>query len=122
MRATLRDRLRRKNAQVGVDVVDGAAVDADRRQHAAVIAHAAQILARLAVLPEDRAAAIAALDGPTIQVVPLIHPAHGSCGRLLLVEFGDRFAERHFAQQRERSVENAAIVCSGDDGVSDSRR
>ena len=61
------------------------------------------------VVPEDRAAAVAALDR-AVEIVPLVDPAGGDVGRLPLIEFGDRFAERDFAEQREGAVEDAAIV------------
>ena len=87
----LRDEIGGEHARVGVDVVDGAGVDAERGQQAAVVADAAQIVARVHVVPEDGASAVAALDG-AIEVVPLVDPADRRVGRLLLVELGDRFA------------------------------
>ncbi len=79
----LRDDLRRQHLGIGIDVIDGAAIDAKRGQQAAVFADAAQVVAGVAVVPEDRAAAVAAFDG-AIEVVPLIHPAEparGVCAR-----------------------------------------
>ena len=118
MRTTCGMKSASEHARVGIDVVDGAGVDAERGQQAAVLADAGQIFAGLQVVPEDGAAAVAALDG-AIQVVPLVDPAHGSVGRLLLVELGDGFAEGDFSQEGEGAVEHAAIVGGGDHGVRD---
>ena len=114
----LRNEIGGEHARVGVDVVDGARVDAERSQQAAVLADAREILAGLQVVPEDGAAAVAALDG-AIQIVPLVDPAHGGVGRLLLVELGDGFAESDLSQEGEGAVEHAAIVGCGDHGVGD---
>ena len=58
----LRDEPGRQHERVRVDVVDRDAVDAERRQQPAVLADAAQVVADVAALPEDRAPAVAALD------------------------------------------------------------
>ena len=106
--------LGREHARVGVDVVDRAGVDADRRHQARVVAHAREVGGDGVVLEEDRGAGVAALDG-AVQVVPVIEHAHGRVGELLLVERGDRLAEVDLARQRERAVEHTAFVGAGDD-------
>ena len=62
-----------------VYVVHVAAVDADGGEQPRVFADGAQVVAHLAVLKEDRPAAVAALDG-AVGVVPLIDPANGHGG------------------------------------------
>ena len=99
----LRHEVGGQDARVGVDVVDGAAIDAERRQQAGVLAGAGEVRAHPAVLPENGAAAIAALDG-AIQVVPLVDPPYRSEGRLLLIEVAHRLAQGNLSQQRERPV------------------
>ena len=98
-----------EDVRVGIDVVDGAAVDAERGQQAAVVGDAGEIVAGIQELPEDGSAAVAALDG-AIEVVPLVHPADGSVRRFLLVQVRDGIAQRDLAQQGECAVEHAALI------------
>jgi hypothetical protein len=112
----LRDEVRRQDARVGVDVVDGATIDAERGQQAGVLAGAGEVRARVVVLPENGAAAIAALDR-AIQIVPLVDPPYRSEGRLLLIEVAHRLAQSDLPQKRECAVQNPAIIGRGDDGV-----
>ena len=112
----LRNEIGRENLRVGVNVVDGASIDAERGQHAAVVIDAAQIFAGVHILPKDRGAAVAALDNAS-EVVPLIHPTDGDGRRLLLIQIDDGFTEGYFAQQREGAIEHAATISGGGDGV-----
>ena len=100
MRATCGISSGREQARVRVHVVDGAAVDAERREHAAVVAHAREIRAGATVLPEDRRPAVSALDR-SVEVVPLVDPADRRRRRLLLVQVRDRFAARDLSQQAQ---------------------
>ena len=98
----LRQQLGRDHADVGVDVVDRAAVDADRRHQPGVVAHAAEVLGDVAVLPEDRAAGVAALDR-AVEVVPMVEEADRGVGLVADVEVGDRrLRGRSFATARRR--------------------
>src|SRR5204863_1729451 len=69
----LRYELRRDRPRIRVDVVDGAAVDANRREQARVLAGACEVRGDAAVLEEDGWPGIASLDRP-VEVVPLIGP------------------------------------------------
>src|SRR5579871_1057539 len=106
------DKIWRKNLRIRIYVADRAAVDSDGGEHATVLAHAAHIGARIACIPENRSSAVTALDR-AVEVVPLVHPADRRVRRLLLVERRQRFAERDFAHQCERSVQDAAFIASG---------
>ncbi len=89
--------------RVGVDVVDGAAVDAERGQQAGVIAGAGKIGAGAHVVPENGTSAVSALDG-AVEIVPLIDPADGGVGSFALVEIVDRIrrAESCEAERKRR--------------------
>ena len=93
----------------GVDVVDGAAIDADGSENAGIFAGASQIVAHLAVLEKNRGPAIAAFDA-AVKVVPLVDPADGRVRLLLLVDSCDALAAGNLAEQRKRSVQHSAIV------------
>ena len=73
------DHLGFEGAEVGVYVVDGDAVDPDGGQKAAVVVDAGEVGADVAVVEEDAAAGVAALDG-AVEVVPLVDPADGGGG------------------------------------------
>ena len=77
----LREKFGRENAGVRVDVVDGAAVDADGGEQAGVVVDAREIGADVVGVEEDRAAAVAAFDG-AVEVVPVVDPADGGGGLL----------------------------------------
>ena len=79
MRANSTDHVGLEGAEVGVDVVDGDAVDADGGEQAAVVGDAGEVGADVAVVEEDAAAGVAALDG-AVEVVPLVDPADGGGG------------------------------------------
>jgi len=84
----LEDHVGLEGAEVGVDVVNGDAVDPDRGEEAAVIMDAGEVGADVPVVEEDAAARVAALDG-AVEVIPLVDPADeggggfggGFCGR-----------------------------------------
>lgn len=105
-----------KEARIGVDVVDGAAVDADRCEDMSVIGRAGEIGADAAVLEKNGAASVAAFDA-AVEVVPLIDPAERCIGLLEIIEAGYGFVLRNFAQENENAVENASVVGAGDDEV-----
>src|SRR6266849_4744686 len=69
------------------------------------------------VLPKNRPAAIASLDG-TVQIVPLVDPADRRVGRLPLVQGVDWFSQADSPQKSEDTVQHAAIVRGRDNGVS----
>ncbi len=75
----LEDHLGLEGAEVGVDVVDGDAVDPDGGEQTAVVGDAGQVGADVTVVEEDAAAGVAALDG-AVEVVPLVDPADGGGG------------------------------------------
>ena len=81
----LRQELGGDDPRVGVHVVDRAAVDADRRHQPGVVAHAAEVVQDVAVLPEDRPAGVAALDR-AVEVVPVVDPADRRRRLVALVE------------------------------------
>src|SRR5438128_881190 len=103
-----------EKARVGINVVDGAAIDAGRRKNARVSGDAGEIGADAAVFEKDGSACVAAFDA-AIEIVPLVHPADGCIRPLRFVEAFKRFAERNFAEESEDAVEDATIVCSSND-------
>jgi len=70
----LREKVVLNEARVGVDIVDGAAVDADGSQQAGVRGGAGEIAADVAVFKKDGTSRVAAFDA-AIRIVPLVHPA-----------------------------------------------
>ncbi len=68
--------VRVEDAQIGIDVIHAAAVDADRGQQSRVFGGSREIGADAPVVEENGASAIAALD-TAIEIIPLVHPAHG---------------------------------------------
>ena len=105
----------REQSRIGIHIIDGAAIDAERGEQAGVIGRAREVLAHVVVLPEDGITAVAAFDG-AVEAVPMVHPAHRCVGGLALVEIGKALAHGDLAQQREGAVEQAAVVGGGDDG------
>src|SRR5258706_12128814 len=94
----LRNELGRKNAPVGIDIVDGTAVDSERRQQTPVIIHPREIAANMLVLPKNRAPSVATFDG-AVKIVPMIHPTHWNVRRLLLVKFTNGLSNSNSPQQ-----------------------
>ncbi len=88
-------------------------MEASRRR---VVAGAAEIGADVAVVKEDGAAGITALDG-AVEVVPLIDPADGSGGRLAALERSEGLAAGDAGEDVKDAVEEAAGVGAGDDPV-----
>ena len=105
-----------KEARVGVDVVDGAAVDGDRSEQASVIGSAGEIGADATVLEKNGAASVAAFD-TAVEIVPLIDPAERCRGLLEFIEGGYGFVLRNFSQESENAVENSTVGSGGDDEV-----
>ena len=114
MRATSGKQLGRDHADVGVDVVDRAAVDADRGHQAGVVAHAVEILGDVTVFPEDRLAGVAALDR-AVEIVPMVEEADGGVGLFVEVEVGNWLVSGDAAEEGEGAVEDAAAARGGDD-------
>src|SRR5262249_29058053 len=114
------DRLRAEYAQIGVDVVYGDTIDSDRRQQSSILADTRKIGACAAVLPEDRPAAIPALDR-AVEIVPLVDPAYACGWGLLLIEPRNRLTERHLVKDSENPVEHAAVVRASNECVVNAR-
>src|SRR5262249_33430858 len=72
-----------------------------------------QIGGDVVALEEDRRSGVAAFDRP-VEVVPLVRPAHGRRGLLMVVQAIDRLVHRDSAQQRESALQDAALVVAGD--------
>ncbi len=100
--------------QVGVDVVDGASVDPDGGEQAAVVGDAGEVGADVAVVEEDGAAGVAALDG-AVEVVPLVDPADGG-GRRFDVG-GEGLLLGDLFEEVKDAVEFAAVIFAGDDPI-----
>ena len=71
----LEDHLRVKRVQVGVDVVDGGAIEANRGQQPAILRNPCKVSPDVTVVIENAASGIAAFDA-AIEVVPLVDPAN----------------------------------------------
>ena len=96
----------RKNAEIGVDVVDGDRVQADRRIGPGIIGVArAELVGQLAPLPE-RTAGVAALDG-AVGIVPMVDHAKLELWALGDIEFVDGLAGLQQAEQMKRPVHRA---------------
>src|SRR5579871_2945955 len=98
-----------EKTRIGIDVVDGAAVDADGCQKARVRGNARKVRPDVTVLEKYGAAGVAAFDG-AVEIIPLIDPSDGSVWLLCLVQVRDRFATGDFAEKRKRAVHDAPIV------------
>src|SRR5439155_4381731 len=59
---------------------------------------------------KNGASSISPFD-PTIEVVPLVHPAQWSIRLLDFVQSRDTLVAGHFAQQCEHAVQHAAVSC-----------
>jgi hypothetical protein len=103
-----------EHARIRVHVVDHASVDPQRREQARVVAHAREVVANVAAVEKDRAAAVAALDA-AVEVVPLIHPANRSVRLALDIEVLDVLFEGDFAKQGKNAIQHAAVGGSRDD-------
>ena len=88
----------------GVDVVDVAAVDADRGQQAGVFGDRGEVFADVAAFKEDGPAGVAALDG-AVGVVPLVDPADGHGGLRAEIEVRNVLAgdQKSGEMQRHRT-------------------
>ena len=109
----LRQKFGSENARVCVDIVDGAAVDADGGEQAGVVVDAREIGAHVVGVEENRAAAVAAFDG-AVEIVPVVDPADWGGGLLRFVDVGEGFEAGDFAEEGEDAVEDAAVVAAGD--------
>ena len=104
----------REQSCIGVDVVDGAAVQAERRQQPRVIARPRQVRPDVPIIEKDGVSAVPALDR-AIEVVPLIDPADGR-GRLLAeIDVVERAMQADQTKQCEYAVQHGAIGAPGDD-------
>ena len=108
----LGQKFRRDHARVGVHIVDRATVDADRSHQPGIIAHAAQILRDVAVLPEDRLARVTALDR-AVEIVPMIQNANRS-RRFLADVAADIATSRDPSQHGEHAVQHSAFAPAND--------
>ena len=97
-----------------VDVVDGDAVEADRGQQPAVLGDPAQVRAHVAIVEENAAAGVAALDA-SVEVIPLIDPANGRRRRLRARS--DELLLRDLLERPENAVEFATVAPAGDHPV-----
>src|SRR5581483_1520821 len=102
--------------QVCIHIVDGAAIDTYRSQQPCIITRAREIAAHRAILKKYRTTGIAALNR-AVEIVPLIHPANWSIGRLYLVQRRKALLLGDLAKQRECSIENTAIIRARNDEV-----
>src|SRR5690349_15446905 len=102
--------------RIGVDVVDGAAVDADGSEQTSVRGRTRKVGAHVAVLEKNGAASVAAFDA-AIEIVPLIGPANWRVRLLDFVEVRERFATRDFAKKGEHAVKHASISGAGHDEI-----
>ena len=100
--------------KVGIHVADVASVNSHRGKQSCILCRPRQVRAHVSVLEEDGPSRVAALDR-SVKVIPLVYPAHWGRWLLQLIERGDALAPCDFAQQCERSIENAAIRGAGDD-------
>jgi len=110
----LREEIVFEEARIGVDIVDGAAVDADGGEDARIRRGAGEIGADAAVFKKDGTARVAAFDA-AIEIVPLVHPADRGVGLLRFVEVCERFGSRDLAEQRKNAVKDASVIGGGDD-------
>ncbi len=107
-----------ENPKIGVDVINGDGVKAERSVGASVIGIAgAQLVGQFVPLPEG-AAGVAALDG-AIQVVPMVDHPYLDFGTICDVEMVNRLAGLKQAQQMECAVQRAkiAVRSDGDNGM-----
>src|SRR5262245_48196470 len=100
--------------RIGVDVVDGAAINADGSKNARVIGNAGEIGTDSTIFEKDGTACVATLD-TAIEIVPLVHPSDSGIGLLRFVEVLQRLAARDFAEKRKSPIEDATIFLGSDD-------
>ena len=105
--------LRRQKARGVVDIVQIAAVDADRSQQARVFGDRREVIAYVPVVKEDAAASVPALDG-AVGIVPLIDPANGHGGMLAQVGVAHVGALSEIAQKCKDPIEHTAIAAADD--------
>src|ERR1700728_2434043 len=104
--------LRLQRAQVGVDVVDRRAVDANGSKQTAVLSNPAKIGANVTLIEKDAAPRVAAFDG-AVEVIPLVDPPDGR-GRALR-GLRDRLLLRDLLQDVEDPVQFALVGAARDD-------
>jgi hypothetical protein len=110
----LADHVGFESAEVGVDVIDGDAVDPDGGEETAVIVDAGEVGADVPRVEEDAAAGVAAFDG-AVEVVPLVDPADGRGGGFDGGLGGEWLFSADDGEKVEGSVEFAAWVGAEDD-------
>ncbi len=110
----LADHLRIERVQIGVDVVDGSAVEADGSKETSVFGDTGEVGADVAVVVENAAAGVTALDA-AVEVVPLVDPAYGRGGRFR--GRGEGFLLGDLFEDVEDAVKFAAAGAAGDDPV-----
>jgi len=100
-----------------IDVVDVAAVDADRSEQAGIVGDGSEVLADIAVFKKNAAAGVAALDG-AIRVIPLVDPAnsHGGVAApgVLMTGF-TKVSRSGKAEKGKHAVKSAALVAASND-------
>src|SRR6185503_6391013 len=72
----LRNKICAQDSRIRVHVVNGAGVNANRRQQSGILAHARQVSLNPSAFEKDGAAGIAALDA-SVEVVPLAGTTYG---------------------------------------------
>ncbi len=105
-----------QDSRIGIDVVDGASVDADGGQQPGVFAYAGEIRANLAAVEEDGTPGVATFDR-AFEVVPLTYPANGGRRRLRIVESGYILLLLDARYERKRAVQHTAFICADDQPV-----
>ena len=108
-----------ERVQIGVDVVDGASVETDRREQAAILRYASEVLPDVTVGEEDGAPCVAAFDG-SIEVIPLVDPANWCGGRFGIVGEGVLLGD--LFEKMKDSVEFASAIFAGDYPIAMSAR
>ena len=92
-----------ENPRIGIDVVDGTAVDADGCEQARILSHPGQVGADGALLEKNGWARVPPFNA-SVQVVPLINPANRDLRLLRLVEICDVFISRNLTEQGKYAV------------------
>src|SRR6185312_15142921 len=109
----LRNKCGAQNFGIGIDVVDGASIDADGRKQSRILAGTRQVGADVATIEKDGAARVSPLNA-AVEIVPLAGPADGG-GRILhFIQSGDIFLLPKQPEKRKRSIKRAAIVLPDD--------
>ncbi len=103
--------------EIGIHVIDVAAVDADRGEQAGVLPGAGEIDANVAVVEEDGPPSVAALDR-AVQVVPFVGPADRG-GRGLRFDGGDGLFGGDLFQEVKDGVQLGRGRGTGDQQIRD---